>query len=176
MPEALGLSFLAQLDPKGGWAELVKHPEREITEELAYENPALYVKSLWARAIQSHSLPQVAFFMQEVQEKALIQAGIMSTVKAISLSFAGARGEGLVELEDARHDLAPDARNRVTQFLVHFYEHSYAREKSQSLLKDLVKVSDAFFFSPRQAACLADCVRNAASCRNAWKQRSSQSH
>ena len=62
--------------------------------------------------------------MQESQEKALIQAGIMGTVKAISLSAAGARGEGFAELEEARRDLTPEARIRVTIFLAQFYERS----------------------------------------------------
>ena len=106
---------------------------------VAYENPALYIKGLWARSIQSNRLQQVAFFMQEAQEKALIQAGIMGTVKAISLSAAGARGEGFAELEEARRDLTPDAQARITKLLVQFYEHSYAREKSKELLKDLKK-------------------------------------
>ena len=75
--------------------------------------------------------------MQEAQEKALIQAGIMGAVKAISLASAGARGEGLAELEEARRDLGKEAHAFVTQFLIGFYQNSFARDKAQSLKKEM---------------------------------------
>jgi TolA-binding protein len=147
--ESLGLAFLSQIDSKGGWSDLIstlqKHPEREASEDLAYENPTLYLKNLWGRAVHAKRLPQVAFFMQEAQEKALIESGLMGAIKAVSLATAGARGEGFAELEETRGDLPPEAQNRVTAFLARFYERSYAREKSEALLKEIKqKVSSLF--------------------------------
>lgn len=130
-------TLLIKLDSSGGWKDLLKHAEQVPSEELAYENPALYLKAHWVHAIQTKKLQQVAFFMQEAQEKALIQAGIMSSVKAISLTAAGARGEGLAELEDGRHDLKPDAQNWITSLLIQFYDRSLSKEKVKDLTKDL---------------------------------------
>jgi TolA-binding protein len=130
-PLSLNVAFLNKLDPKGGWNNA------KFDESLAYENPALYVKSLWSKALQSNQLPQIAFFMQEAQEKALIQAGIMGAVKAVSLAAAGARGEALAEIEDARKDLQPEARSQVTSLLMRFYQGSFAKEKSQALEAEL---------------------------------------
>lgn len=134
---SLDLAFLAQLDPKGDWKDAMKANDQGTREDLAYENPALYVKTLWVRALQGRRLNQVAFFMQEAQEKALIQAGVMGAVKAVSLASAGARGEGLAELEDARRDLAAEGHDFVTTLLVGFYRGSFAREKAQTLQKEL---------------------------------------
>lgn len=149
--EVLGLAFLAQIDSKGDWSDLLatlqKHPEREASEDLAYENPTLYLKNLWGRAVHGKRLPQVAFFMQEAQEKALIESGLMGAIKAVSLAAAGARGEGLAELEETRGDLPPDAQTRVTAFLARFYARSFAREKSEALLKEIKQKVSGFFRS-----------------------------
>ncbi|MGK5084940.1 tetratricopeptide repeat protein [Bdellovibrionota bacterium FG-1] len=136
-PQALELNILEHIDLGGGWAPLISNSSGSLSEKQAYENPAQYIKSLWIRAYKAHHLPQVAFFMQEAQEKALIQAGVMNAVKALSMNQAGARGEGLAELNDARQDLKANAKNLITRLLVRFYQNSYAHEKAQSLARDL---------------------------------------
>jgi TolA-binding protein len=132
--EKLGLEFLAKIDPAGDWAEL---PEISSIDEVT--NPATRVKILWVAALQEKRWQQVAFFMQEAQEKALIQAGVMGTVKAVSLAAAGAQGEALSELEEARTDLDIRAKTLATTTLVNYSLHACAREHTKSLLKDLPK-------------------------------------
>src|SRR5277367_4781779 len=87
-PAQVDLVLLSRLDPSGGWKISSKTAPSKL------EDPVARFKAAWMLAIQAHSWPQIAFFMNEAQEKALIQAGVMEVVRAVSLSAAGARGEG----------------------------------------------------------------------------------
>jgi hypothetical protein len=136
-PAELDLVFLSRVDDDGKWNKIRKSFSEKLAPELALENPAFYIKSLWARALQAHNLPQIGFFMQEAQEKALVQAGVMASVKAVSMAAAGARGEGLAELEEGRKDLPVDARILITRQLVLTFTNSLSKERSEGMQKEL---------------------------------------
>lgn len=130
-PVELNLAYLDGVDPNGEWEKTVENGK------ITSDDPELYIKSLWASALKARRWQQVAFFMQEAQEKALIQAGVMATVKAISLASVGARGEALSELAEARRDLKPEERLVVSTTLLQYYLSSFDREKTKNLLKDI---------------------------------------
>jgi tetratricopeptide (TPR) repeat protein len=129
-PAPLDLSLLALLDDSGGW----KLPKGSLSK---IEDPTKRLKAAWMLAVQSRTWPQVAFFMNETQNKAVVQSGVMGIVKAVSLAAAGARGEALAELEDTKRDLDPIARNVVVTTLLQYSLRACSREHTLALLKDV---------------------------------------
>jgi hypothetical protein len=130
-PHAFDLALLDMLDPDGKWDRLRKG------KKLDESNPELHLKSLWAKALQDKQYPQIAFFMQEAQEKALIHAGAMSAVKAVSLAAIGARGEALAELEEGAKDLQPDERKAALFTVLQYSLASSSKDHTRDLLKAL---------------------------------------
>lgn len=127
---ALGIPFLDRIDPRGRWSEL--QPDSD--------DPALHLKGRWAAAIQAKRWPQVAFFLGEAQEKALIQVGVMGAVRAVSLAAAGARGEALAELDEARKDFSPEAKKHAVMSLLSHYYASLSRERTQDYVKQALSL------------------------------------
>ena len=140
-PATVDLEFLGRTDPGGNWK-----PGQRLARDT---DPGLRLKILWMDAIKARRWPQISYFMQEAQEKALILAGPMALVKAVSLATAGARGEALAELEDGRKDLNPIARNYVLTTLIQYSLRSCARDRTAALLKekpeDLSQEQDGIF-------------------------------
>jgi tetratricopeptide (TPR) repeat protein len=93
--------------------------------------------SAWLRATQDKKWPQVAFFLQEAREQKLFEAGDLSVLKAISLTQAGARGEGLSELEEGRKDLSPTMKKFATLTLARQFSHTFSTAKSRSLFCEI---------------------------------------
>ncbi|MDR3607393.1 MAG: tetratricopeptide repeat protein [Oligoflexia bacterium] len=97
---------------------------------------ALY--SAWTRAIQSQKWAQVAFFLQRAHDKKLFSDAELLVLRGISLSQAGARGEGLAELEDARKNLAPDLKSLATLTLAREFEQAFAASKAKPFYSELL--------------------------------------
>jgi|GEM_PF-1101778 len=130
-PHALDLALLDQIDPDGKWDRLAKG--KRVDES----KPEMHLKALWTKALANKQFPQIAFFMQEAQEKALIHAGAMSGVKAVSLAAIGARGEALAELEDGAKDLKSDERKSALFTVLQYSLAASSKDHTQSLLKIL---------------------------------------
>ena len=130
-PLTLALEFLDRLDPSGDWDSLPK------PEKLADAAQDMRLKTLWAQALDLKRWNQVAFFMQEAQEKHLIAPGTLGAVKAVSLAAAGARGEALAEIEDIRTDLDPRSRSFAMTTLVQYSLKFCAKDRTKSLLKKI---------------------------------------
>jgi outer membrane protein assembly factor BamD (BamD/ComL family) len=137
-PVALDLSLLARLDAAGPWENFESGGASATDHASASSNPALRIEALWARAIETRRWAQVAFFLHEAQEKALVQAGALSVMKAVSLASAGARAEGLSELEEGRRDLAPEARPIAALALVEYALVTSNRERAGALLAEVL--------------------------------------
>ena len=125
--EALNIAALNEIDPKGDWE----------SPDLESDKPEVYFKARWEKAITTSNWPQVAFFMQEAQEKALLKGGILGAVKAVSFAMAGARGEALEELAEARSSLVPEKRVAASLIMLSHYVNSFSREKSKEVAKAL---------------------------------------
>ncbi len=120
----LDLALLATIDPSGSWNKL----------DGKTADPVRHLQAQWWQSVQGKKWQQVAFFLQEAQEKALIQAGVIGIVRAVSLSEAGARAEALVELEDARSDLkSEDARKKLSQILSIYHSLSLDHGRAKAL-------------------------------------------
>jgi TolA-binding protein len=132
-PAQVDLALLAKLDAGGGW----RMPKPGALAKLDSEDPDDLLKAAWMLALQARNWQQMAFFLSEAQEKKLIPSGVMSVVKAVSLAQAGARGEALAELEAAKSELNPMAKNVVLTLLIHHSLRSCSRERTTALLKDV---------------------------------------
>jgi len=127
----LALPLLEQIDPSGNWEGIENRVAREG------DKPEIYLKTMWAKALKSRHWAQVAFFMQEAHEKALMNSGAIGAVKAVSMAAAGAQGEGLAELEDAKGDLDPKARVFALSTLMEYSLNSFARDRTKGFLKEI---------------------------------------
>lgn len=134
-PASLGVDTLAALDPSGDWGKVGRAVTR-APASIDIDDPVVNVKALWYAALRARQWAQVAFFMQEAHEKALVSAGVFSAVKAVSLAGAGARGEALAELEESRKDL-PKTRMAAASLLMHHYLRSFSREKTRSFYQEI---------------------------------------
>ncbi|OFZ17991.1 MAG: hypothetical protein A2X94_06350 [Bdellovibrionales bacterium GWB1_55_8] len=129
----LDLEFLDQLDENLDWRSLMKSPADE-------SKPGRKIRKLWAQALSDRKWQQVAFFLQEaaqLRDENAVTPAVLGLMKALTLSVAGARGEGLVELENARSGLDPRRGALATLLLVHYAVQSFSPPKVEELLKQL---------------------------------------
>ena len=131
-PKELDLNLLVELDPIGSWKAIKSAKNTDYGDD-----SAKLLKVQWLRALNQKHWSQVAFFMQEAHNRALIQPGALGVVKAISLARVGARGEALNELDEARRDLLPETKNAATMVVVQYALQSYCKDRTQSLLKQI---------------------------------------
>ena len=82
-------------------------------ESFVIDEICALLKARWAAALKTHQWQQVAFFLQEAKDKKLLQPGVLSLVKSISLASVGAQSEALAEMQDAMKDLAPKSRDQT---------------------------------------------------------------
>jgi len=135
-PEVISTALLEQLDPSGDWDDVNRGRAKE-------SEPVLSLKIRWASAVKNHRLPQMAFFLQEAKEKKLLAVGPQAAMRAISLASAGAQGEALIELSENAKELVENARPAVFRFLVSYYFSSFARAKTETLVKQLRGVDES---------------------------------
>ena len=125
------VTSLEQLDPNGEWSFIRKNKIPDA------EDRVMQLKHVWAIAVKNRKWQQVGFLMQEAQEKALIPAGPMSIVKALSLASAGARAEAVAEIESGRKDLVADGQTYARIQLLQLALRSMSREHAALILKEL---------------------------------------
>jgi TolA-binding protein len=140
-PAQLGLEMLDRYDPAGDWDS--------VLEELAEKNPeipnadrdrAAAIRFHWAAAVREGRWQQVAYFLAEAGERKLV--GGLGLLRAVSFHSAGARGEALAELEEARGSLSESAADGVTLLLIQHYLKSCSREKTKGLVRGLKAVEE----------------------------------
>ncbi len=126
----LDLEFLMRFAPSDDW-------KADPNSKKLQKNPEGRIRALWTRAFQAKQWQQLAFFMREAHEKRLLPASTLSVLRALSLLSAGARGEGLLELDSARKDLDPKGLARMTLILIDYSVHALAHRRTHDLVKEL---------------------------------------
>ena len=134
-PAELGLGYLSVLDPTGNWKVFLKQSPKEIIFEIT--QPEMRLKQLWVTALSASNWPQIAFVMSEAKDKKAVSDGTLSVMRAIALSRAGARAEGLLELDAARKDLSPESGNNVALTLIGYSARAYSKERISEWLNAL---------------------------------------
>lgn len=126
----IDVEFLAKMDPKGDWDSL----------KLTSSNPEIRLKAHWAQALKKKQWHLMAYFLQEGQEKAFIKSNVAGLVKAVSWVAAGARAEGLQELEESKTELTVDQKRELVMTLLSHFTNSLSKEKTTALIAELKKL------------------------------------
>lgn len=92
---SIDLRLLEKLDPTFDWEDADPNAE----------DPAERLVARWRDSISARRWAQVAFYLQEASEKALVPSGTLGLLTAVSLAQAGARAEAVARLLEARSDL-----------------------------------------------------------------------
>ena len=131
MGVALDLAFMNHVEPEGKWLRI------KYMDEIDYNDRPWKLRIQWSKSLKEKNWAQVAFFMQEAHLKALVPASILSAMKAVSFAAAGARAEGLLELEENRKTFAAPIREFVLATLLEHAISTCSKEKSLTYLKEM---------------------------------------
>lgn len=93
----------------------------------------------WAEAVRARAWNRIAYFMQQAQRSESAPPVAKGLIRVISLATVGARAEALLELHELRPTLAEAARADATLLLAQYAERSFAREKAETLRRELPK-------------------------------------
>jgi TolA-binding protein len=131
-PSVLSASHLAFVPLGLGYAQYLNLKMTTSAKNL-YAN--------WMRAVQGEKWSQVSFFLQQAREKKLFSDAELSVLKGISLTQAGARGEGLAELDDARKNLPQELKTLATLTLARQFEEAFSASRSKPFYSELTPAS-----------------------------------
>jgi hypothetical protein len=92
----------------------------------------------WMLAVRDQKWAQVSFFLQQARERKLFSDWELSVLKGISLTQAGARGEGLAELEEARKNLPSELKPLATLTLARQFEETFSASRSKPFYTELL--------------------------------------
>src|SRR5690606_18297585 len=81
--------------------------------------------------------PRAAFLIQEAKNKKWISQETGVAMRSLTLTYAGARGEALIELSELKNDLKNEPKWYLTVLLISHYAASLAHEKAKSLIESL---------------------------------------
>jgi TolA-binding protein len=128
----LDLNFLDLVDPSEHWKKLVSDrtfkPNERVNEDIQH---------FFLDALTTKNYQKMAFFLQEAKAKNAFPPYILSAMKSVSLTTAGARAEALLEIEDSRQNWDPKAKLIVLGVLSRHYEQSYAIDRAQVFEKEI---------------------------------------
>jgi hypothetical protein len=143
----LGLAYAPELEKAfaSQREERLKQAHDDVARDATRKQNAIAsrVYAAWLRSVQDKKWSQVAFFLQEARERKLYPEESLSILKAVSLAQAGARGEGLSVLEEARKDLPPSLKGLATLTLARQYGSAFATAKSKSLFAEIAPLTIA---------------------------------
>ncbi len=133
LPQARSLTIevLERLDSRGKWSRLNDRPD----------DPVMVLKVRWAQALLNQRWAQVAYFLSEAKSRSLIAPTVVQMMTSVALAAAGAKAEGLAQLEELRKqmtlELDEDERSNLTVVLIQQYLPTLARGKIRQLLEDV---------------------------------------
>jgi tetratricopeptide (TPR) repeat protein len=87
---SIDLALMKSVDENGTWHS-VNMDSADVSDLL---------RSRWAEALRAKNWPQVGYFAQEAKQKSLLKPEVTEFAKAVSLTQAGAKAEGAMELAD----------------------------------------------------------------------------
>ncbi len=120
-PDPIDLALLAKVDASIDW---------EGADPKA-EDPSERLVARWRDAVTARRWSQVAFYLQEASEKALVQAGTLELLTAVSLAQAGARAEAVARLLEARSDLKQTGQAVLGGVLFRLFLATLARDRAE---------------------------------------------
>lgn len=127
-PDPVNLAWLDSVETEGDWPTIRRRVEKKV--EFETNDPAQRFRFIFAKAVQAGHWQQVAFLLAKAEDKNLIKSAQLGALKAVAFATAGARSEGLAELEDVRNDFDGGAHAKITRTLIDHYQHSYNPEKA----------------------------------------------
>lgn len=125
--EALGLTTIGKIDEDGDW-DSVEADSDDVAERL---------KAQWKRSVTSKNWAQIAFYLQEATQKALLVPSSLSMMKAATLAAAGAQGEGLNEIDTSRDDYKPEPMAKAGVLLLGHAMRCHSRDRAKELVKEI---------------------------------------
>jgi hypothetical protein len=129
----LDLNFLDSMDPATHWKKkAAESPSKRSSDALND-----IVATQFIDGIQRKNWPKLAFFLQEAKAKNLYKPNVLSVMKSVSLSTAGAKAEALLEVEDSRGQWEGRPKLYVLAVLSRHYEASYAIDRAQTFNKEI---------------------------------------
>lgn len=144
-PQGINLVMLDNGDLSGKWDAL----------KADSSDPSMILKYHWNRALNQKIWQQVAFFLQEAQQKSLISSGTLGLMKAVAYTQAGAKGEALIEIEEAIKDVQQArSKNYLIKMLLGHYIQACSKEKTQALVKTYKSVNPDEEVTPRDELAL----------------------
>jgi len=134
----LDLNFLDSMDPATHWKKKVSDSSsKRASSNSSGDGLNDIVAAQFIDGIQRKNWPKLAFFLQEAKAKNLYKPNVLSVMKSVSLSTAGAKAEALLEVEDSRGQWEGKPKLYVLAVLSRHYEASYAIDRAQTFNKEI---------------------------------------
>jgi TolA-binding protein len=130
----LDINFLDVLDPEARWKKKLSDSKHSSKSD---DSVSDIVAAQFVDGVQHKNWPKLAFYLQEAKAKKLFKPNVLSALKGISLTTAGAKAEALLELEDSRQQWEGKAKLYVLAVLSRHYEQSYAIDRAQTFNKEI---------------------------------------
>jgi hypothetical protein len=128
----LDMNFLDKLDPEAKWKK-----KSSSNSGNSGDSVSDIVETQFVDGIQHKNWPKLAFYLQEAKAKKLFKPNVLSAMKGVSLSTAGAKAEALLEIEDSRSQWEGNSKLYVLAVLSRHYEQSYAIDRAQTFNKEI---------------------------------------
>lgn len=129
-PRAIDLEFMAHYDDPS-WRALIR------TKPYSGNDLKTRIKAHWAHSIKNKNAQQIAFFLQESQDKKVVDPATHELMTAVSLATLGSRAEALLGLHENQSRLKAEVQLPIRLLLIHYYVRSCSRERVQALLKGI---------------------------------------
>jgi TolA-binding protein len=129
----LDINFLDSVDPAEHWKKAANdHSFR------SGENVVENIQHFFIDAVVTKNWAKAAYYLQEAKAKTAFVGPVLSAMKGVVLSTAGAKAEALLEIEDTRNQWV-DQRSKlfVLGVLAKHYEQAYSTERADSFNKEI---------------------------------------
>jgi hypothetical protein len=129
----LDIAFLEGIDPAEHWKKASNDRSFKPNENVV-EN----IQHFFVDAVSAKNWSKAAYYLQEAKAKGAFAGPVLSAMKGVVLSTAGAKAEALLEIEDTRGQWV-DQRSKlfVLGVLSKHYEQSFAVERAEGFNKEI---------------------------------------
>ena len=125
-------------------SEVIDKFDRNVAIANAKDSVKLALGKGLIQAWRDKHWSQIAFYMAESKSKQVFEPAMNSVAEGISSWLAGARGEAMLEFQEAEKKLPDDVRAPVLSALMTAYYQTYAKAKAQVVFDELASVSGDF--------------------------------
>lgn len=113
--------------------DFLKGPAEPDTAARDRNDSAQELRRMWAEALQEKAWARLAYFFQELKEKAKLPETTLNVMQAVALFRAGAQAEAIAELEANKSGLEPSQRYLADKLLAAWYASSTLLDKAKTL-------------------------------------------